>query len=193
MIAPLLLASSATLHVALYDDYDVGGPHPASTSSVDALEFEVDVAGSAEVTGTVTLGASPYYAFNCTYGGGQLVFVWLADHLICHTDPPFPMIGQGFSSHDGSPSYPLRGGGRALPLVIHVYAASADGSGRVTSSARARAELVTRPEPSALAAYTWITSGSARPPPRSGYDGLPSWEEKPCPIIGNGGSVWQIR
>ena len=46
----------------------------------------------------MTLGASPYYAFNCTYGGGQLVFVWLADHLICHTDPPFPMIGQGFSS-----------------------------------------------------------------------------------------------
>ena len=138
MFVQLLLASSATLHVALYDDYDVGGPHPASTSSADALEFAVDVAGSAEVTGTVTLGASPYYAFNCTYGGGQLVFVWLADHLICHTDPPFPMIGQGFSSHDGSPSYPLRGGGRALPLVIHVYAASADGSGRVTSAARAR-------------------------------------------------------
>ena len=138
MIALLLLASSSSLKVALYDDYDVGGPQPASTSSVDALEFEVDVAGSAEVTGTVTLGASPYYAFNCTYGGGQLVFVWLADHLICHTDPPFPMTGQGFSSHDGSPSYPLRGGGRALPLVIHVYAASADGSGRVTSSARAR-------------------------------------------------------
>ena len=39
MFVQLLLASSATLHVALYDDYDVGGPHPASTSSVDALEF----------------------------------------------------------------------------------------------------------------------------------------------------------
>ena len=72
-------------------------------------------------------------------------------------------------------------------------AGSGAASGVQRTATRARAALVTRPEPSALAAYTWITSGSARPPPRSGYDGLPSWEEKPCPIIGNGGSVWQIR
>ena len=46
MIALLLLASSSSLKVALYTD-DVGGPHPASTSSVDALEFGLGVAGSA--------------------------------------------------------------------------------------------------------------------------------------------------
>ena len=28
----------------------------------------------------MTLGASPYYAFNCTYGGGQLAFTLLGVH-----------------------------------------------------------------------------------------------------------------
>ena len=113
--ALLFASTSATLHVASYDSYDVGGPHPTSTSTVDNLDLSLPVNGSAELTGTLTLGGSPYYAFNCSFGGGQLVFVWLADHLVCHTDPPFPMAGQGHST-DGIPSNPLRGGGRCVEV-----------------------------------------------------------------------------
>jgi hypothetical protein len=59
-------------------------------------------------------------AFNCTFAADIIAFVWIRDHLVCHTRPvPF---GNSPSSTDGSPEYPLPvKKGQVDPLVVHVY------------------------------------------------------------------------
>jgi hypothetical protein len=59
-------------------------------------------------------------AFNCTFAADVIAFVWIRDHLVCHTRPvPF---GNSPSSTDGSPEYPLPvKKGQVDPVVVHVY------------------------------------------------------------------------
>ena len=46
--------------------------------------------GSAEVVGTLTFPKETSYAFECTFAEGMMAFVWIRDHLVCHTRPvPF--------------------------------------------------------------------------------------------------------
>lgn len=112
------IAKSAGLKVDTYENCALHGT-PSSSSIVPLLDFQVQMGGSAEVTGTLTYEATGLYAFDCAFGGGQLVFVWVDDHLVCHTDPPF---GNTESSTDGSPQYPLEvDKGTAASIVIHIY------------------------------------------------------------------------
>ena len=130
----LLLLSGALAELVLdsYDACAIYGP-PTSHSAVSSLEFELPSFGcSAEVTGTLNLTGANFFSFDCSFIGGQLVFLWVGDHLVCHTNPPF---GNSPSSTDGSPENPLPGG-TAMPVVIHVYAKS-DAPGTVTSNATA--------------------------------------------------------
>ena len=133
-IASLLLLSRvchATLNV---DTYDNCALHGASTATaVPSLDFTVAMGGSAEVTGLISFNEAGYYAFDCSFGGGQLVFVWVDDHLVCHTNPPF---GNTPSSTDGSPQYPLHyGKGASVPIIVHIYAYAEEGP--ITSAANA--------------------------------------------------------
>ena len=120
------------------DQYHTAALHgkPASSGTVDNLDFNLDFTGSAEITGMLALTES-LYSFDCTFTGGQLVFVWVGDHLVCHTDPPF---GNAQSSTDGCPENPLPGNS-TMSIVIHIYSASADGSGNVTSDSTARVNV----------------------------------------------------
>lgn len=68
-------------------------PAPAFVSLGDLQEV-----GSAEITGTVSYDKNTMYSFDCSFPEGTMVFVWLRDHLICHTNPPF---GNSPSSTDG--------------------------------------------------------------------------------------------
>ena len=125
--------SLAELVLDSYDTCAIHGP-PTSHAAVSSLEFEIPSFGcSAEVTGTLNLTGANFFSFDCSFTGGQLVFVWVGDHLVCHTDPPF---GNTPSSTDGSAENPLPGG-TALPVVIHIYAKS-DAPGTVSSNATAR-------------------------------------------------------
>ena len=110
----------AGLVVDMYSDCAMHGtPQHSMVNSLDNFTLN-NFGGSAEISGTLTFGAG-LYAFDCSFGGGQLVFVWVDDHLICHTDPPF---SNNPSSTDGTPQNPLRGtpkSAEGLPLVIHIY------------------------------------------------------------------------
>lgn len=130
----LLFLAEALAELALdsYDACAIYGP-PTSHSTVSSLEFELpDFKCSAEVTGMLNLSGANFFSFDCTFVGGQLVFVWVGDHLVCHTNPPF---GNTPSSTDGSAENPLPGGA-ALPVVIHVYAKS-DAPGTLASNTTA--------------------------------------------------------
>ena len=132
----LLTGVSPSLAELVLDSYDTCAIHgtPTSHTAVSSLEFEIPSFGcSAEVTGTLNLTGANFFSFDCSFTGGQLVFVWVGDHLVCHTDPPF---GNTPSSTDGSAENPLPGG-TALPVVIHIYAKS-DAPGTVASNATAR-------------------------------------------------------
>ena len=81
---------------------------PATNTTVPGLQLSVPLSatvGSAEITGTLTFTKETMYAFECDFGPGQMAFVWIRDHLVCHTRPiPF---GNTPSSTDGCPEYPL--------------------------------------------------------------------------------------
>lgn len=102
LLAAVLTASAAAeLKLDLFENNAISGT-PNTTSTVPSLDFQVAMRGSAEVTGTLTYDETSLYAFDCAFGGGQIVFVWVNDHLVCHTNPPF---GNTPSSTDGSPEY----------------------------------------------------------------------------------------
>ena len=81
---------------------------PLSNTTVENLELSVPLSptvGSAEVTGSVSFDKDTMIAVACTFADGIMAFVWIRDHLVCHTRPvPF---GNSPSSTDGSPEYPL--------------------------------------------------------------------------------------
>jgi hypothetical protein len=144
---------------------------PSASASVDSASVSLrDFGCSAEVSGV--LHAPPGdYAFSCEAHGGQNVFVWVDDHLVCHSQWLFGE--QGASAVDGTVANPIEvrlppsslaaaaaaaapggtSGTVALPFVAHIYAASSDSSGRVTSSRDAylavRWARVPRPLPAA--------------------------------------------
>ena len=118
----LSAAGTTGLTVDYYGNSALHGT-PMKTTTAPNLELELDLAanvGSAEITGTVNYDQNAMYSFDCSFPAGTMVFVWLRDHLICHTNPPF---GNSPSSTDGCPEYPLPGKTTddPLPLVIHVY------------------------------------------------------------------------
>ena len=103
--------------------------------------------GSAEVTGTITLDEDSFYSFACEFSADQMVFVWVRDHLICHTQPiPF---GNSPSSTDGSPENPLPGTkGETMPVVIHAYSLHTNSSTTVSVQwAHLKAPLPARSAP----------------------------------------------
>lgn len=116
----LLLSSTATLKV---DTYSTSALHGTpKTSTIDSLDFSIQPGGSTEITGTLDIPNASYYAFSCRIAGGQIVFVWIEDHLVCHTDPPF---GNTNSSIDGSKENPLSySAATRQHIVIHIYASS---------------------------------------------------------------------
>ena len=133
--AGVLLLLAEVFAELVLDSYDACAIYGAPTlhSTVSSLEFELPSFGcSAEVTGTLNLTGTNFLSFDCSFIGGQLVFLWVGDHLVCHTNPPF---GNSPSSTDGSPENPLPGG-TAMPVVIHIYAKS-DAPGTVASNATA--------------------------------------------------------
>ena len=167
-LALLLLAcpAHAELKLEQFDNSALSGA-PASTSTVPTLDFQLaDVRGSAELTGLLTYDETTNFAFDCSFTGGQIVFVWVEDHLVCHTRPvPF---GNTPSSTDGSPEYPLRGKkGAQAALVIHVYSYS-KGGGVVTSNATAGvsvrwARLVSPMKAGSAPAYEAVPASALSP------------------------------
>jgi hypothetical protein len=144
--------TSAALRVDTYARCAPGGT-PTATFLVPSGNVSLSDFGCfAEVTGV--LHATPgLYTFACELTGGQNVFVWVDDHLICHSESLFGE--QGRSAVDGSVANPLEvrpkpmadrsfapdwsispDGNRtvALPFVAHIYAASADSTGQITSA-----------------------------------------------------------
>lgn len=72
-----------------------------------------------QVLGQLTYPETANYAFSCNFTNAQLVLVWIDDHLVCHSDPPF---GNTPSSTDGCPENPLVGTqGQSVPVLVHVY------------------------------------------------------------------------
>ena len=130
-----LALATADLRVDFFKGAAIGGK-PATSSTVDSLQIALhNFSGSAELSGLLNLppGAASYYAFDCSFDGGQIAYVWIDDHLICHTDPiPF---GNTPSSTDGSIENPLVGSAsaHARVVLVHVSSASTDGSGAITS------------------------------------------------------------
>jgi len=66
-----------------------GAPLKSSTiSSLSKLSVPLSATtGSAEITGTLTFKDASLYSFQCDFSPGQMAFVWIRDHLICHTHP----------------------------------------------------------------------------------------------------------
>ena len=101
---------------------------PTSSEVINSdLKVSFQNHGSTALSGTLKYPiSSGFYAFDCSFSGGQLVFVWVADHLVCHTNPPFGHCAsdcKGPSScMDGSISNPLRASpnNARLPLLVHV-------------------------------------------------------------------------
>jgi len=148
ILLSLALAASAELALDSFDSCATTGK-PTSSETVSSLDFSLPKLGcAAEVTGTITLTGAKYFAIDCTLTGGQLAFVWVGDHLVCHSNPPF---GNTPSSTDGSAENPLPGNGRELPIVIHVYAKS-DPNGTVVSNATAGVSVRWAPLASPMAA-----------------------------------------
>jgi putative isomerase len=115
--ALVCLLELAVLKLETYSNAAAAGP-PVTTTTVRSLDFTVpDLVGSAEVSGTLTHPADTFHAFRCSFSSGAFyAFVWLDDHLICHTNPPF---GNTASSTDGSPAYPLPAKlGQAATVVV---------------------------------------------------------------------------
>ena len=96
---------------------------PQTNTTVNDLELSVPLSptiGSAEVTGSVSFDKDIMIALTCSFADGIMAFVWIRDHLVCHTHPvPF---GNSPSSTDGSPEYPLPvKNGQIDPVVVHIY------------------------------------------------------------------------
>ena len=129
----------AALELSSYGNVAIHGT-PASVGKVADLEMALPIDGSLAVSGSLVFPSRGFYAFNCSYSGGQLVFVWLADHLVCHTDPPF---GTAPHSNDGSIVNPLmaKAVGDTVPIVVHVYSASLNNSGVATSGPDAHVSI----------------------------------------------------
>ena len=130
---------AAGLRVKYYAGATISG-HPISIGTVDSLELALhNFSGSAEVSGVLSLpgDAAQYYSFDCSFSGGQLVYVWLDDHLVCHTELQF---GNSAWSTDGSVVNPLvsrLSSAGSWVVLVHVASASIDGSGTVTSRSSA--------------------------------------------------------
>jgi len=110
---------------------------PSSSSTIDTGLgrggglISIPAGGSTALSGTLTYTQTGFYSFECAFSGGQIVLVWISDHLICHTDPPF---GNSVSSTDGTVVNPLPSkAGQQLPILIHIYSASQDSTGKATS------------------------------------------------------------
>ena len=119
--APTLGASSG-LTMTTFGNSALHGA-PLTNKTVPNLELSVPLSatvGSAEVTGSLTFDKETMVAFECTFAPGQIAFVWIRDHLVCHTRPvPF---GNTPSSTDGCPEYPLPvKAGQIDPVVVHIY------------------------------------------------------------------------
>jgi hypothetical protein len=130
---PGAAAAAAGLTLETYTNAAMSGS-PLATTTVSSLDLSVPLSstvGSAEVTGTLTYPATTNYAFECTFDPGQLAFVWVRDHLVCHTHPiPF---GNTPSSTDGCPEYPLPGtAGQVMPVVVHIYNVNASAPTKIS-------------------------------------------------------------
>jgi hypothetical protein len=109
-------------------DTGLGGPGGALIS--------IPAGGSTALSGTLSppwpQKGTGYYSWDCDFSGGQIVMVWISDHLICHTNPPFGE--RSVSSTDGTVVNPLPGkAGQTWPILIHIYSASLDSTGKATS------------------------------------------------------------
>ena len=131
-----IISPCCTLAQLKVERFAGASPHgtPISSSTVDSLDLTLgNFTGGVAVSGQIVLPkhAASFYAFDCTFQGGQIAYVWIDDHLVCHTDPPF---GNTASSTDGSVVNPLVGAGTSTRhVLVHIASASLDGSGRVTS------------------------------------------------------------
>ena len=132
----LWAAAQGALRFETFENVALSGS-PSSSGAIDSeLRLAVPVGGSTSLSGTLTYPTTGYYSFLCDFAGGQLVFVWILDHLVCHTNPPFGTRGQ--STEDGTIVNPLRSReGQSVPILIHIYSASLDDSGVATSEANA--------------------------------------------------------
>ena len=119
----VLIATLSTLRVDTYPNVALHGkPTTTSIASLDNVTLSAFAGSSAEISGRVHIAADSLFAFNCTFEGSQLVFVWLDDHLICNTDPPFTHAPKG---NDGCPQNPLQlRKGDTPHVLVHVYSAN---------------------------------------------------------------------
>lgn len=81
---------------------------------------------SAEVEGHLEFDARERYAFDCVFRGSETVaFLYVGDHLVCHSDPyPF---GENAYMRDGTTSLPLSNvtiRGKPMPFLLRVYGSS---------------------------------------------------------------------
>ena len=174
MMAMTALATMGALRV---DTYSNGALHGTpSTSSVSSFDFTLTslTNGSAEVSGRLAVQQTSYFAFDCSFAGGQFVFVWIDDHLICHTDPPFSGTPSGT---DGSPENPLHYvAGESKHVLVHILSASGVAPGQPPSvdaaSVRVRWAQLAAP----------VSSGTSL-----------SYKPIPAAALSNGSSALELR
>ena len=118
MMAQLItIAALSALRIDSYPNAALFGL--PKTGSISSLDFTHSNFTSAEVSGQVHFAHDAFYAFDCAFAGGQLVFVWIDDHLVCHTNPPF---SNSPSSTDGSAQNPIAyKSGDKRHILIHIY------------------------------------------------------------------------
>jgi len=128
VVVALLQYVKSDVDVSIYGNSALTGtPKTKSTSPNLELELPLDDGPfSAEVLGTLRYDEpDKLHAFSCNFNstaspGSIIAFVWIGDHLVCHTQPPF---GNTPDSTDGSVHNPLRNLTKTMPLtvVMHVY------------------------------------------------------------------------
>ena len=149
-LAALASDAEGALHCDRFTNAALASPPILPSTTVDSSEFMLsNFTGSASVSGVLLFDniSAPFFAFDCSFGGGQIAYVWINDHLVCHTDPPF---GNAPGSTDGSRSNPLpRPTSNASTILIHISSSSLDGTGAITSgttaSVRVRWAALKRP------------------------------------------------
>lgn len=120
LLAELGNVVRSELTLSVYNNSAMYG-EAAETKTIPGLELTLPrtTAYSAEVTGTLTYDHTTFYAFSCSITNAEVAMVWIGDHLICNSNPPF---GATSGSTDGTRMYPLMGQkGQLVPVVIHVY------------------------------------------------------------------------
>eukprot|EP00039_Didymoeca_costata_P002667 m.61818 g.61818 ORF g.61818 m.61818 type:complete len:831 (-) comp11450_c0_seq2:48-2540(-) len=148
----------------------VGTPHSHRSPSLQTSFTLGKGPFSAEVYGTVLYDKpGAMYAFNCSFdydtstipATSVTVFVWVGDHLVCHTNPPFSNTA---GSEDGTVDNPLRNlTNGPVTVVMHVYTNVNSSYSESTLDIDVKWMALMKPGASNTNSYVSIPSSSLQP------------------------------